>query len=176
MKQFSLLLFLIFLFSCNSVNDNGEKDYLKAVSRKSINRSKYELQYPSDWKINTADKDFDIDGYFSIEAPEDNALSMFFIFNTSINEEEYLEDQVQAQLNKTLKNGQVLYFDHWGSFTGHGAVIKGKFLGVSGGELKIFCHSNDSASFLTVTQYLNKHEEEVMPGFRLIETSFKLKK
>jgi hypothetical protein len=176
MKQFFLLFALTFFFSCNLINDKERNRKSKTLTAKNIKRPFYEMQYPSDWNIDTADKDFDIDSYFSIHAPVQDGLSIFIIFNIAIDEEESLANQVKAHLNKTMKNGLTSYFDHWGKFKGHGATIKGKMMGVWKGEIEIFCHSGDSCSFLTVAQYLDNEREIVLPGLQLIESSFKLKK
>ena len=141
-----------------------------------INRPAYELKYPSDWKIDTVSEDFGIDNCFSIATPQEDGVSIFIIYNTLIDEEEHVSNQVKDHLKSTTKNGIVSYFDHWGSFKGHGALIKAKIMGVWNGEVKIFCHSGDSCSFVTVSQYLIRSKQTTLPGLQLIESSFKLKR
>lgn len=175
-RQFYLVIALTFFLSCNSMNDQERTSLTDTTSPKHITRPKFELQYPSAWHIDTADKSYDPGSYLSIQAPFENSQSLFFIFNTSINEEEFIQGQVKAQLDKTIKNGHVTLFDHWGSFSGHGATITGKFLGAMNGEMEFFCYSSDSISFLTAIQYFDHNKESVLPGFRLIKSSFKLKK
>ena len=171
--KFFLPPFLLFIFiSCNSVN---EKNGTGGIIRH-INRPAFELQYPANWHIDSLDTDYDIDSYFSIIAPVDDGVSIFVIYNIPVDEQEQVSGQVKAHLEKIMKNGSVSYFSNWGSLKGHGAIIKGKTMGVWKGEVKIFCHSSDSCSFLNVSQYLDRDQEKVLPGFHLIESSFKLKK
>jgi hypothetical protein len=173
-KTFFIFVTLIGMFSCNSLVEREEASHV-LIDTVTISRAVYELKYLSNWKIDTADKDFDIDSYFSIDAPVEDGTSMFFLFNTPINEEEQISAQVKAHLEKAMKNGIVSYFDHWGNFRGHGALLKGKIMGIWKGEVTIFCHSGDSTSFLAVCQYLDNDTLKVLPGFRLIESSFKLR-
>ncbi len=174
MRQCFVFFVLTLFFSCDFAS--SEKDSKTTKLETIINRPFYELKYPSRWHIDTTDTDYDIDSYFSIEAPVDDGLALFFIFNIPIDEEVYVNNQIEAHLKKVMKNGKVEYFDHWGKFGGHGATITGKLLGVWKGELKIFCHSGDSSSFLTVAQYLDRDKEIVLPGLHLIESTFRLKK
>ncbi|HYM94835.1 MAG TPA: DUF4339 domain-containing protein [Chitinophagaceae bacterium] len=140
-----------------------------------ISRPAYELNYPSGWIPDTEDKDFDLDGYFAIDGPVEDATSIFFIYNVPIDEKTHIATQVKIHLERVIKNGDVSYFDNWGNFKGHGAIIKGKMMGVFKGETKIFCHSGKNCSFVSFMQYLDSDREIVLPGFQLIESSFRLK-
>ena len=170
-----MFLCLVGLISCDSLGKNNRSEEGMRSPSKYIERPFFEVKYPSDWGIDTTDPDYDVDSYFSIDAPASNGISVFVIYNTSVDEKEQVSGQVKAQLEKTMKNGSVSYFTKWGNFKGYGATITAKTMGVWKGTVKIFCHSADSCSFLNVSQYLDKHKEEVMPGFQLIESSFKLK-
>jgi len=175
MKPFLFLFSLFLIISCDSLNKKSSAENSTAAIPKYIKRPSFELNYPSSWHVDTTDSDYDIDSYFSIDPPVNNGISIFIIYNTSIDEQEHVSAQVKAHLEKVMKNGNVSYFTNWGNFTGHGAIIKGKSMGVWKGVVKIFCHSGDSYSFLNVSQYLDQDKELVMPGFQLIESSFKLK-
>src|SRR6185369_434312 len=154
-----------FIMSCHPVGTKNSGALLPDTI--SISRPSYELKYLSTWKIDSSDADFNIDTYFSIDAPVEDGTSVFFIFNVPVNEDNQVKAQVNAHLKKVMKNGTVTYFDHFGKFEGRGALIDGKMMGLWQGKTKIFCHSGDSTSFLVVSQYLVSDSAKVLPGFNL---------
>ena len=91
MKIFLLLFPLLIFISCDSLNNK----YVDDKREKNINRPAFELKYPASWNIDTLDTDYDIDSYFSIVAPVDDRVSIFVIYNTSINEQEHVSAQVK---------------------------------------------------------------------------------
>ena len=101
---------------------------------------------------------------------------MFFLFNTVLDEKELMNNQVNAQLEKNIKNGKVTYFERWGSLKGHGANISGKFLGVIEGKFSVFCQSTDSSTFMVAHQYPDRIENSISPELQKIKSTFKLKK
>jgi len=63
---------------------------LYAQTMKTITRDSFSLKYPETWKIDKEDADYDPDALFSIDAPDDQNLIMFFVFNTVIDSDEML--------------------------------------------------------------------------------------
>jgi hypothetical protein len=140
-----------------------------------LDRPTYQMKYYSDWSIDSTDKDFDIDSYFSLNPASGNGTVSFFIYNTTLDEKVNVDAQIKAHLENLIKDGHVSLFDTWGNYKGHGATIAGKIQGTFKGEAKIFAHSCDTCAFLFVYTYFNSDKERDMPGFNLIEKTFKTK-
>jgi hypothetical protein len=181
MKILFLFIITLSILSCtdNSVkkNETTEPDFKNevVVKKKFLKRQSYKMEYPFSWKIDSSDHDYDIDNYFTLDSPSDGCFATFMFFNTNIDEKEHLDEQVKEHLKGTIKNGIVSYFDKWGEYKGHGAIIKGKLLGVFKGELKLFVHSSDSSSFLIFSQLNDEDKLKDEDGLKLIEASFRLK-
>ena len=172
-----LLMFTILAFvSCNNSSDSKQIPAETFVQKKYwLDRPGYLLQYYPNWTIDSTDKDFDLDSFFTLNPPVENGFATFFIYGKSTDEKENVEAQVLAHLRTTMKNGKVIYFEKLGNYTGHGAMIQGKMKGIDSAEIKIFSHSSGSQSFLLVVGYSTIDKAIVSPGIELIENSFKLK-
>ena len=134
------------------------------------------MQHYKNWNIDSTDEDYDLDNYFSFNSPSNSGFASFFIFNTEIDEKEHLNEQINEQLKVTIKNGKVSYYNNWGNYKGGGAKINGKILGILKGEIKIFSHSCDSCSFLTLSMIYDSDIDVDKKGLDLMETTFQTKK
>lgn len=134
------------------------------------------MEYYADWKIDSSDADFDIDSYLVFDSPSGVGTCSIFIFNTGIDEQKHIDGQVEAHLKKIIKNGKVSYFSNWGNYKGTGALIKGKILGISNGEIKAFAHAEEDWSVLIVSQLYDSDKPQDEPGLKLIESSFRYRK
>ena len=178
MKNLLITISVIFIFSnCSNSNENIHEEKFKPrinsiVKKIFLKRPTYNLEYPYNWYIDSTDSDFDIDNYFSIDSKSESGFVKFIFFNTQLDEEVHLKEQIKEHLKVTVKNGTVSYFNKWGIYTGQGAIIKGKMLGVFKGELKLFVHSNDSSSFLIFSQILDEDKLRDEQGLKIIENSF----
>ena len=171
-----LFLATVFLFACNSTTNNLETaTAVPAPTEITLDRPHYQLKYFSNWTIDSSDTDFNIDNYFTFNSASNGGQVTFFIYNVPIDEQEHIDAQVKAHLDKVLKNGTVSYFNSWGQYKGHGAKIKGKYQGIFNAEVKIFAHSGDTCSFLTASQINDSDREKDLPGLQLIERTFKMK-
>ncbi|MBP6430641.1 MAG: hypothetical protein KA319_02655 [Ferruginibacter sp.] len=174
MKIFGLLL-SVFFISCFSNEIKEKKIEEKKVDNTFLSRDNYSLRYLTTWRIDSSDIDFDIDNYFTFDSPDQSFIT-FFIFNTSIDAKENLEEQINAHLKRTFKNGAVEYFSKWGvNYNGSGAIIKGKAMGIFKSELEIFCYSTPEASFISVSQINESDKAKDSRGIELIKNTFKLK-
>lgn len=180
MRLILFCLIGITVISCIHGVDKNSND--KKISNESNNhtnillgRPTYSLEYPRNWSIDSSSKLFDLDGHFTLRSSVESGLITFFIFNTPQDENETLQDQINAQLAETIKNGTVSYFSKWGNYQGHGAIIKGKINGLWKSELEIFVHSTASNSFLITSVYADSYKDDVLPGLNQIESTFKLK-
>ena len=134
-------------------------------------RESFRLHYPGNWRIDSADGDYDPDHLFSIDSPG-SSFAMFILFDFSSEPKENLDEQVQ-QFSKLIKTSESSRFQSWGKFKGHGVHLQGHLLGMKGG-VKIFSHSSSHRSFVVVNQYFDEDLAHVKPGFDLIESTFEL--
>ncbi|MEP7236369.1 MAG: hypothetical protein ABI685_00825 [Ferruginibacter sp.] len=175
-----IIMYVIFI-SCNDMetdkkpNGHKQSDATTRPAKLLLERPTYSLIYPGNWTIDSSSKLYDIDGHFTLHSPVESGLITFFIFNIANDERETLQDHINAQLEKTIKHGEVSYFTQWGNYKGHGAIIRGKMSGVWKAELKIFVYSTGSNSFLITSIYAEGYKDDILPGLKIIESSFKLK-
>ena len=163
------ILAFVFLF-CISASG------LYAQSLKTITRDSFSLKYPEKWKIDKEDPDYDPDALFSIDAPDEQNLIMFFIFNTVIDANEMLTEQIKAMSESLLKNPEITDFTDWGKYKGKGKILKGKFLGVYKGYIRLFFYTDDHKSMLVMEQVYDSATDEVKAELKSIADSFTFKK
>ncbi|MEO6612747.1 MAG: hypothetical protein ABIT05_08715 [Chitinophagaceae bacterium] len=180
MRPLLLTLLITILLSCNNkAGKNAETPTTvkepEAPLTTSLNRPTYSLKYLSSWIIDSSSEEFDLDRHFTLHSPVESGVITFFIFNTPKDEAESLQNQINAHLAETMKDGTVTYFSKWGNYQGHGAIITGKMSGVWPGEIKIFIHSTATSSFLVTSIYADSYKNDVLPGLNHIESSFVLK-
>ena len=139
-----------------------------------IDRDSFSLQYPSNWRIDTEDEDYDPDAFFSLESPDDN-LVMFMIFNVPVDKDELLNAQLEAFSSQVIKKPEITEFNRWGDYYGTGKILKGKLLGVFKGVVRIFVYETPYKTMLVVEQYYEKDYEKLKKDYDLISTSFSFK-
>ncbi len=167
MKKSILVFVLIFCISASG---------LHAQTMKTITRDSFSLKYPEKWKIDTEDPDYDPDGLFSINAPDDQNMIMFFVFNTVIDADEMLTEQIKALSESLLKNPEITDFTDWGKYKGKGKILKGKFLGVYKGYIRLFFYADDHKSMLVMEQVYDSAGDDVKGELKSIVDSFTFKK
>jgi len=149
---------------------------LYAQTIKTINRDSFSLKYPEKWKIDKEDPDYDPDALFSIDAPDEQTLIMFFVFNTVIDADAMLNEQIKAMSESLLKNPEITGFNDWGKYKGKGKILKGKFLGVYKGYIKLFFYADDHKSMLVMEQVYDSATDDVNTELKSIVDSFTFKK
>ena len=167
MKKLILAFALLFCISASG---------LYAQTMKTITRDSFSLKYPEKWKIDTEDPDYDPDALFSIDAPDEQNLIMFFVFNAVIDTDEMLTEQIKAMSESLLKNPEITDFTDWGKYKGKGKILKGKFLGVYKGYIRLFFYADDHKSMLVMEQVYDSATDEVKAELKSIADSFTFKK
>lgn len=147
-----------------------------AQTMKTITRDSFSLKYPEKWKIDTEDPDYDPDALFSIDAPDEQNMIMFFVFNTVIDAEEMLTEQVKSLSESLIKNPEITNFSEWGRYKGKGKILKGKFLGIYKGYIRLFFYEDKHKSMLVMEQLYDTATEEVKTELKAIVDSFTFKK
>jgi hypothetical protein len=136
-----------------------------------IVRDQFQLQYPSNWKIDVESEDYDPDQMFSINSPG-SAFVMFAIGSGAIKPEDSLQAQIrpfEKQLNATITGR----FEKYGRFTGKGAILQWKSMGI-GMNVKLFSFHQNSLNVMITQQCPEEDLKQVQPGLKLIESSFSL--
>jgi hypothetical protein len=67
-----------------------------------IERRMYTLTYPTTWKLDEKDEDFDLDNYFSIDAPGNCHVS-FFLYTSKESEKSHLDAQTGIMKERIFK-------------------------------------------------------------------------
>jgi len=135
-------------------------------------RDKFQLQYPSNWKIDVEDEDYDPDGMFSIDSPG-SAFVMFVIGPGKTEPEANLQIQIR-QFEKLLSSTVISRFERYGRFTGKGAILKGKAMGVKM-TVKVFSFRQNGLTVMITQQCPDEDLKQAQAGLSLIESSFSLK-
>lgn len=140
-------------------------------SPKNINQERYMLQYPGNWKLNIEDEDFDLDSMFSIDSPG-NTFVMFVLNNGEIDSEESIKDQIH-QFEKIMSNSIIERFEKFGKYSGKGAIMKGKNMGIKM-TVKLFSFTIDDFSIMITQQCPDEDLLLTQDGLKLIENSFEI--
>lgn len=164
MKTKTLLLF-VFSLSITAIS-NAQNQHIN------IHRDSFSLKYPSDWKIDTEDEDYDPDNLFSIDSPDDENMVMFIIFNVPVDKDELLQSQLEAFSSQLIKKPEITEFSKWGNYEGTGKILKGKLLGVFKGFVRIFIYSDPHKTMLVIEQCYDKDYEKLKKGYDLVSSSF----
>ena len=179
MRHTLFILALVLLFSCNNGSDKTGSHHRVADKTSGtkllIDRPTYAVERFSDWTIDSATTMKNVETHFTLHSPYESGLITFFLFDHPQDERESLKRHIMAQLNKSIPNGVVKYITNWGSYKGHGAIIKGKNTASMPSKLVIFVSSTDESSFIITSVYADEYEDQVLPGLNLIESSFKMK-
>lgn len=138
---------------------------------KQLIRERFKVQYPSNWSIDVNDEDYDPDHLFSIDSPG-NAFVMFVIGSVEVEPEEYLQKQIR-QFEKVMSTPTIVRFERFGSFTGKGATLRGKIMGISTTTRLFSFHQNDLTIMIT-QQCPDEDLKQTQAGLSLIENSFSL--
>jgi hypothetical protein len=140
-----------------------------------IDRPGYSMSYPSNWTVDTADKDYDPDAYFAIDESEGCTI-MFFFFDVKGEPEKHVQAQVDAQTKRVMPNPSLAPFTTWGRYQGKGTTMTGRMKPLGQGTIRIFSHAGKSKTFDAVEFCFDDDLPDAKPGFEMIESSFKLKK
>jgi hypothetical protein len=150
----------------------NEEKKAEVSQPKKLAREKFEIQYPSNWKIDTEGKDYDPDHMFSIESPG-SAFVMFVIGPGETVPEDTLKEQIR-QFEKLMGSPDIERFERYGGLTGKGATLKGRILGIRT-TAKLFAFHEDGLTVMITQSCPDEDLQPVQAGFSLIENSFTLK-
>lgn len=153
----------------------SSEEMADTATTNTISRAAFELDFPGNWKIDTADEDYDPDHLFSIDSPG-SCFVQFLFFDTATDPKDNIDAQRQTFVPKLIKSPKETRVATWGSFRGDGILLEGKILAINDGSIRVFSHSSDDRSFTVVEMCFDEDLESVEPGFELVRKSFRLKR
>jgi hypothetical protein len=140
-----------------------------------IERPMYTLTYPTTWKLDEKDEDFDLDNYFSIDGPGNCHVS-FFLYTSKIDEKTHLDTHNGKLKERVFKPEPTeTPFTTWGSLTGTGAELRGKMKPVGKGRVRNFMHAEAKRSVVVNEFCFDEDLAAAQPGFDLIATTFRFR-
>lgn len=132
------------------------------------------FSYPGNWWIDIDDPDYDPDTYISVEPMHDAFVEILY-FESDMTEVDSLSETVEGYEEVMSGLREIDRFDRWGRFTGTGRLLQGVIEGQSY-SLQVFVSLQDSGNQLEIHElWLKADEAVVIPGIRLIRSSFELK-
>jgi hypothetical protein len=145
----------------------------KISSPRTHDRAKFSFQYPSNWTIDTKDEDYDPDRYLSVESPG-TAYVTFWMDAKVGGPELHLKSHVEALTGKLMTGATITPFDKFGAFTGTGAILHGKVLGLMH-TVKVFSARKGEMVFVISQHGDDEDLPDVQPAFDLIERTLSIK-
>jgi hypothetical protein len=139
-----------------------------------LDRQTFRLQYPGNWKVDTAAADYNPDRNFSIDSPG-TSFVMFIIASGELDPKLAVEAHVSQQTAKLMRDATRTPFERWGAYRGAGVLLTGKMLGLSPGTIRIFAFREGEQTVTVIESTSDDDRDKVAPGFALIERTFQVK-
>lgn len=133
----------------------------------------FSFRYPGNWKVKAEAEKNEPAHHVNVESPG-SCVAMIFSFDVRIEPATSVRAQVDAFVPKLMASPARSTFGTWGKYSGEGALLRGKLLGLSPGSLRVFSHATEARSFVIVEQCYDEDMKAVKPGFDLVERSFDL--
>jgi hypothetical protein len=139
-----------------------------------IDRPTFRLQYPRNWRVDTAASDHDPDRNFSIDSPGQSFV-LFMIATGEMDPKTTVDAHVSQQTAKLMRDATRTPFERWGSYRGEGVLLTGKMLGLTPGTIRIFAFREGERTVTVLESTYDDDRSKVAPGFALIERTFQMK-
>jgi hypothetical protein len=140
-----------------------------------IDRPSFALKYPGNWKVRIDDADYDPDHMVSIDSPGESFV-LVVVAVGALDPATSVRSHVTLQTSKLIQGATNTPFTHWGAFAGSGALLSGKYMGITPGSMRIFSWRSGEQTFTIIESTYDDDRARVAPGFSLIERTFTVKK
>jgi hypothetical protein len=137
-------------------------------------RQGFTFDYPASWTVDDQDKDYDPDHMFSIDA-SDGAMAMFVVLDGELDPVSTLQAHVKVW-SKKMPNAKQTEFKRWGKFDGVGVSLHGSVLGLLRWTSRIFVFNAADKTFTVIEFFPDDENQQLAPGYRMIENSFRVAK
>jgi hypothetical protein len=138
----------------------------------SFTRPGFTFEYLGSWTVDDKDKDYDLDHLFTIDASQ-GAMVMFVIADAELDATTTLATHVQAQ-SKRIPNAMQSKYHRWGRYTGQGAVLRGRALGLIRVTFRVFVFNAEGRTFTIIEYCPDDEKQSLAPGFQMIENTFQV--
>ena len=132
----------------------------------------FSMQYPGNWRIDTADPNYDPDKYFDIHAPAQGMVVVRVFAPHAIPQQAV--GTIVENMRKFVVNGKESRFESWGPHKGYGLQLQG-FAFAGNARVRAFGLGNSQASVVIVEMRYDEDEVNNRNGYDLIAQTFKLK-
>ena len=141
---------------------------------KAIDRTSFSLKYPSDWKEDTAAKDYKPDNNFTLNSAH-NSYIQFNITTKSDDLKKVLDNAVFNLDGLAITTLSKSPLDQWGGYKGMGVHLKGKILDSYPGGIRVFTFNTAHYNVLVVEFYYSQELDPVLGEMDFIDQNFKMK-
>lgn len=162
----------IVFFSCGEKKKEPVEEKKISTEKVLLKKPGFQLEHYSDWTVDSGNSGGNA---LQLNSPSKNSFASLLLFGKSIDEQQYVKEQVANFAGRAIKDATVTNFTKLGNYTGYGAKIEG-YLEFKKIELNIFAARQDTLSFALMTQLLSSSRATDEPGLQLIGASFKMNK
>lgn len=144
-----------------------------AANEVAVTRPTFTLKYPSDWKVDSAAKDYNADNNFTL----DSAHNSYVQFNISVKAgdlQKVLDNAVFNLDGLAITTLSKSPFTQWGGYSGLGLHLKGKILDSYPGGIRVFVFNTNAHNVMIVEFYYSNELSEVQSELDFISQSFKM--
>ena len=176
--SFSLVLLLGFWLGPHAVRQiiSGSLEVSQPADTqrtREISGRHFSMQYPGNWKLDTADPHYDLNKYFDIDAPGPGQV-VVNIVGPHVTPQQGV-DVVLMGMKKLLVERKQTFFESWGSHKGYGVQLEGFFTFGGEGFIRAFGLGNSQTTVVITEHRFNETEANNSNGFDLIAQTFELK-
>jgi len=151
-------------------NDEKSADVVHTTA---IDRPGFQLKYPGNWKVDTANASYEPDHHFTIDSPG-LSFVMFSVADGDLAPKVAADAVVTAMIAKVMQNATRTPLTHWGAFDGEGAVLDGKNIGITPARVRVFAFRASGHTFTVTESTFDEDRAMVAPGLALVEGSFQV--
>jgi len=135
--------------------------------------ARYRLSYPGNWRLDTADDDYDPDRTFDLNAPAQGTV-VFQLLPRGSDPEEAVEGICDEVEGVVVHHARRHRFERWGDLEGYGIELDGSLV-VAPGRVRVFGHAGEGVGVVVMEIRYDEDEANNAPGYELIASSFELR-
>jgi hypothetical protein len=139
-----------------------------------IDRTTYSMKFPSNWKEDTAAKDYNANNNFTLNSAHNSYIQ--FNISTKTSDTQKVLDNAVFNLDglaiTTLSKSPI---DEWGGYKGVGIHLKGKILDTYPGGIRVFDFNTAHYNVLVVEFYYSQELDTVQGEMDFIDQNFHVK-
>ena len=153
------------------------EDFLASEARaqvdrpRSLERPRFRVEYPRNWKVDSDDEDYDPDGLFSIDSPGSSYVQ--FTFSQGENDLDTILEIYLNQFRDLMSGEKEEALLRYAGFEGKGIMLQGKIMGFRE-RIRILALHAEGVTVTVVELAPISDLNLVQPGLDLIESSLRV--